>query len=94
MLGAVGFDTEVLQFITKEGNVKEVLVTYDSNCLHTMMNSELVRDLALKLEPLGTVTTHSFMGNSRENAFKSKASINSGNQSYTWLLHVPMWTSH
>ena len=32
MLGAVGFDTEVLQFITKDGNVKDVLVTYDSYC--------------------------------------------------------------
>ena len=36
MLGAVGFDTEVLQFIMKDGNVKNVLVTYDYCCSHTM----------------------------------------------------------
>ena len=36
MLGAVGFDTEVLQFITKEGNVKDVPVTYDSYCSHSL----------------------------------------------------------
>ena len=85
MLGAVGFDTEVLQFITKEGNVKDVLVTYDSYCSHSMMDSKLATDLGLELEPLGTVTSHNFMGNSRENAYKSKASIRTDNQHYKEL---------
>ena len=85
MLGAVGFDTEVLQFITKDGSVKDVLVTYDSYCSHSMMDSKLATDLGLELESLGIVTTHSFMGNSRENAYKSKASIKTGNQNYIEL---------
>ena len=76
MLGAVGFDTEVLQFITKEGNVKDVVVTYDSYCSHTMMDSMLATDLGLELEPLGTVTTHSCMRNS---------SIRTDNQHYIEL---------
>ena len=49
MLGAIGFDTEVLQFITKDGSVKEVLVTYDSYCSHSMMDSKLATDLGLEL---------------------------------------------
>ena len=57
MLVAVGFDTEVLQSNKKDGNIKDVLVTYDSYCSHTMMSSVLAR-------ATGTITTHSFMGNS------------------------------
>ena len=82
MLGAVGFDTEVLQFITKEGNVKDVLVTYDSYCSHSMMDSKLATDLGLELEPLGVVTTHSFLGSSKQKALKSKASIKTGPSHY------------
>ena len=85
MLGAVVFDTEVLQFITKDGNVKNVLVTYDLYCSHNMMSSDLAKDLGLVLEPLEPVTTHSLMGNSREEAFKTKASIKTDNQSYIEL---------
>ena len=46
MLGAVGYDTDVL-------------VTYDSYCSHSMMDSKLAADLGLELEPLGNMTTHS-----------------------------------
>ena len=49
MLGAVGFDTEVLQFVAKDGELKNLLVTYDSYCSHSMMNSKLATDLGLEL---------------------------------------------
>ena len=65
MLGAVGFDTEVLQFVSKDGELKDVLVTYDSYCSHSMMDFKLATDLGLELECLGNMTTHSFMGNTR-----------------------------
>ena len=85
MLGAVGFDTEVLQFVAKDGELKNVLVTYDSYCSHSMMDSKLATDLGLELESLGNMTTHSFMGNTRENAYKSKARIRVDNQRYIEL---------
>ena len=66
MLGAVGFDTQVLKFIAKDGNIKKVLVTYGSYCIHSMMSTELAEELGLVLEALGPVITHSFMGNSRQ----------------------------
>ena len=50
-------------FRHQEGNVKDMLVTYDSYCSHSMMDSNLATDLGLELEPLGTVTTAIFMGN-------------------------------
>ena len=85
LLGAVGFDTEVLQFITKDGNIRNVLATYDSYCSHSMMDAELATDLGLELESLGVVTTHSFMGNSKQKAYKSKASIKTGPSHYIEL---------
>ena len=50
-----------------------------------MMDAGLATDLGLELESLGIVTTHSFMGNSRENAYKSKASIRTGSSHYIEL---------
>lgn len=63
MLGAVSFATKVRKFITKDGNVKNVLVMYNSHFSHSMMSTERAEELGLVLEPLGTVTTHTFMGN-------------------------------
>ena len=60
MLGAVGFDTEVLQFIGKDDEPRDVLVTYDSYCSHSMMDSKLAADMGLELEALGNMTTHKF----------------------------------
>ena len=50
-----------------------------------MMDSKLATDLGLELESLGNMTTHSFMGNTRENAYKSKARIRVDNQRYIEL---------
>ena len=75
----------MVQFITKDGNVRDVLVTYDSYCSHSMMDAGLATDLGLELESLGIVKTHSFMENSRENAYKSKASIRTGPSHYIEL---------
>ena len=86
MLGAVGFDTEVLEFIANYENIKSILVTYDSYCSHSMMSTELTEELGLVLEPLGPVVTHSFMGNLREEAYKTKANIKTSNKDITVYL--------
>ena len=50
-----------------------------------MMDAELATDLGLELESLGVVTTHSFMGSSKQKAYKSKASIKTGPSHYIEL---------
>ena len=58
---------------------------YNLDCSHSIMSKELAEELGLVIEPSGTVITHSFMGNSRQEAYKTKANIKTINKDFIQL---------
>ena len=56
LVGAIGFDVEVLEVLDKEDKPVNVLVACDSYCSHSTMDQGMADTLRLNLESLGPVS--------------------------------------
>ena len=52
LVGAVGFDVEILKFLDVNDKPVDVLVAYNSYCSHSTVDIDLATSLGLSLSPL------------------------------------------
>ena len=79
-IGAVGFEIEILYFLSKRKDLIRVLVAYDNYCSHTSMDRELAEDLGLELSPIGSIKTNCYLGSVSQDGYKAKAIIQVDNE--------------
>ena len=75
LVGTVGFDVEILEFLDQNDKPQKVLIAYDSYCSHSQIDLSLAKCLGLSLEPLGNITIQCFAGKVKQDTFKTKARI-------------------
>ena len=75
LVGTIGFDVKILEFLDKDDKPVKVLVAYDSYCSHSTVVLGQAKSLGLCLEPLGNITTQCFVDNMNQDTFKTKARI-------------------
>ena len=79
-IGGIGFLSEELEFMDRNGRVHTHLVTYDSFCSHTTVDKSLVTQLQSQIIPLNCfITTKTYLGSKRERGRKTKLTIKTNN---------------
>ena len=75
MIGGIGHDVEILDFLTFDGRPKKYLVGYDNYCSHTCIDHSLAKDLGYPVEHIGQITMKCLMGLVSVDASKTTSRI-------------------